>query len=189
MLKIDIWYIYKIEVINVGKKEHTCCFFVHRKIEVTDELGSRLNDIVEGLIVEKQVDTFLFGSKSQFDRLCLQVVTELKRKYPHIKRIYVRAEFPYIDEDYTAYLLKRYDCTYYPERMINAGKAAYVERNYEMIDNSSYCVIYYDKNYMPPRRKNSRRELFDYQPSSGTAVAYDYAIKKEKSIINLCTDA
>ena len=70
--------------------------------------------------------------------------------------------------------------------MINAGKAAYVERNYEMIDNSSYCIIYYDENYMPPRRKNSRRELFDYQPKSGTAVAYDYAIKKGQNIINLC---
>ena len=167
-------------------KEHTCCFFGHRKIEVTDELVNCLNEIVEDLIVEKKVDTFLFGSKSQFDKLCFTVVTGLKKKYPHIRRIYVRAEFLYIDEDYTAYLLKWYDHTYYPERIINAGKAAYVERNYEMIDNSSYCIIYYDENYMTPRRKNSRRELFDYQPKSGPAVAYDYAIKKGKNIINLC---
>lgn len=165
----------------MGTKEHTCCFFGHRKIEVTDELVSRLNDIVEDLIVEKKVNTFLFGSKSQFDKLCLAVVTDLKRKYPHIRRIYVRAEFPYIDEDYTAYLLEMYDHTYYPERMINAGRATYVECNYEMINNSRYCVIYYDENYMPPRRKNSRRDLFDYQPKSGTAVAFDYA--KRKGII------
>ena len=169
-------------------KLHTCCFFGHRKIEVTDELVNRLKEVVEHLIVDKNVDTFLFGSKSQFDKSCLQVVTELKKKYPHIRRIYVRAEFPYIDEDYTAYLLKRYDQSYYPERMINAGKAAYVERNYEMIDNSSYCVIYYDENYMPPRRKNGRRDLFDYQPKSGTAVAHDYAVKKGKSIMNLYTN-
>lgn len=118
-------------------------------------------------------------------KLCLHVVTELKKKYPHIRRIYVRAEFPYIDESYTSYLLKRYDHTYYPERMLNAGMAAYVERNYEMIDNSSYCVIYYDENYMPPRRKNSRRDLFDYQPSSGTKLAYDYAVKKNLKILNI----
>lgn len=167
-------------------KEHTCCFFGHRKIEVTDELINRLKEVVKNLIIENEVDIFLFGSKSQFDKLALSVVTEFKKKYPHIRRIYVRAEFPYIDEDYTLYLLKRYDYTYYPERMINAGKAAYVERNYEMIDNSSYCVIYYDENYMPPRRKNSRRELFDYQPNSGTKLAYDYAVKKGKSIMNLC---
>ena len=188
MLKIDIRYIYNIEVIAMEAKEHTCCFFGHRKIEATDELVNRLKDIDEDLITEKKVDTFLFGSKSQFDKLALSVVTELKKNYPHIRRIYVRAEFPYIDEDYTSYLLKRYGHTYYPERMINAGKAAYVERNYEMIDNSNYCVIYYDENYKPPRRKNSRRDLFDYQPNSGTKLAYDYAVKKGKSIMNLCTN-
>ncbi len=161
-------------------KYYTACFFGHRKIAVTDELVIRLKEVVEDLIVREEVDTFLFGSKSQFDRLCLKVVTELKKKYPHIRRIYVRAEFPYIDEDYMVYLLKRYDHTYYPERMINAGKAAYVERNYEMIDNSSYCVICYDENYMPPRRKNSRRNLFDYQPNSGTKIAYNYAQKRSK---------
>ena len=172
-------------MIIVGEKEHTCCFFGHRKIEATDELVNRLKDIVEDLITEKKVDTFLFGSKSQFDKLCLQVVTELKKKYPHIKRIYVRAEFPYIDEVYMAYLLKRYDYTYFPERLVNAGKATYVERNYEMIDNSSYCVIYYDENYLLPRRKNSKKDVSDYQPVSGTKTAYDYSIKKNRTIINL----
>ena len=166
-------------------KKYICCFFGHRKIEVTDELVGHLNKVVEDLITEKKVDTFLFGSKSQFDKLCLHIVTELKKEYPHIRRIYVRAEFPYIDESYTSYLLKRYDHTYYPERMINAGKAAYVERNYEMIDNSSYCIIYFDENYMPPRRKNSKRDLFDYQPKSGTKLAYDYAVKKKLKIVNL----
>ena len=166
-------------------KEYTCCFFGHRKIEVTDELVNRLQEVVEDLITRKKVDTFLFGSKSQFDKLCLSVVTEFKKKYPHIRRIYVRAEFPYNDEDYTAYLLKSYDHTYYPERVVNAGKAVYVERNCEMIDNSSYCVIYYDENYMPPRRKNCKRDLFDYQPNSGTKRAYDYAVKKGLKIVNL----
>ena len=152
----------------MGTKEHTCCFFGHRKINVTDELISRLKATVEGLITEKKVDTFLFGSKSEFDKLCLAAVTGLKNKYPHIKRIYVRAEFPYIDEDYTSYLLQSYD---YPEHIINAGKASYVERNCEMIDNSSYCIIYYDENYPLPK--------------SGTKRAYDYAIKKGTAVINL----
>lgn len=89
----------------MGSNEHTCCFFGHRKIEVTDEWVNRLEEVVEDLIVDKKVDTFLFCSKSQFDKLCLEVVTEMKKKYSHIRRIYVRAEFPYIDENYTAYLL------------------------------------------------------------------------------------
>ena len=63
-------------------KEHTCCFFGHRKIEVTDELVNRLKKIVEDLIIDKKVDTFLFGSKSQFDKLCLTAITELKKETP-----------------------------------------------------------------------------------------------------------
>ena len=166
-------------------KLHTCCFFGHRKITETDELKSKLYNEIETLITYKKVHTFLFGSKSQFDDLCYKIVTELKEKYQHIKRIYVRAEFPYIDDNYKKYLLESYEDTYYPSKMIDAGKAAYVERNYEMINNSRYCICYYDENYMPPRRKNSRRDLLDYQPKSGTGIAFDYARKKELNIINL----
>ena len=68
--------------------------------------------------------------------------------------------------------------------MENAGRASYVERNQEMINHGKFCVVYYDKNYLPPRRKNSKRDLFDYQPKSGTAVAYDYAVKNKKIITN-----
>ena len=166
-------------------KLYTCCFFGHRKIKETDELKSKLYNEIETLITYKKVHTFLFGSKSQFDDLCYKIVTELKEKYQHIKRIYVRAEFPYIDDSYKNYLLESYEDTYYPSKMIDAGKAAYVERNYEMINNSRYCICYYDENYMPPRRKNSRRDLLDYQPKSGTGIAFDYARKEELNIINL----
>ena len=75
--------------------------------------------------------------------------------------------------------------TYYPERAINAGKAVYVERNCEMIDKSEYCIVYYKDEYLPPRRKKSRRDLFDYQPKSGTGIAYQYAVKKNKTVINV----
>ena len=166
-------------------KLHCCCFFGHRKIKETEELKETVYNAVEDLIISKNVGTFYFGSKSDFDDFCHSIVTELKEKYPHIQRIYVRAEFPYIDDSYRNYLLERYEDTYYPERMVDAGKAAYVERNYEMIHNSKYCIVYYDENYAPPRRRNSRRDLTDYQPKSGTRLAYDYAVKKGKEIINV----
>lgn len=38
----------------VESKEHTCCFFGHRKIDVTDELVNRLKEVVEDLITEKK---------------------------------------------------------------------------------------------------------------------------------------
>ncbi len=158
----------------MNSKAHTCCFFGHRKINITDDLICYLEKVIENLITEKKVSTFLFGSKSEFDDICNKVVTTLKEKHPHIKRIYVRAEFPYIGEDYRAYLLKSYDETYFSEKIISAGKAAYIERNCEMIENSRFCVVYYNKNYMPPRSKNS-----------GTKLAFDYANKKGLEIINI----
>ena len=137
------------------------------------------------MIVNENVDTFLFGSKSEFDSLCLKTVTELKEKYPHIKRIYVRSAFQHIPDWYEETLLKHYEGTYFPEHMENAGKASYVERNQEMINHSKFCVVYYDENYLPPRRKNGKRDLTDYQPNSGTKVAYDYAIRKHLKVWNL----
>ena len=165
---------------------HTCCFFGHRKIHETDDLKKELYNVIEDLILTQNVNIFLFGSKSEFNSLCLEVVTELKEIYPYIKRVYVRAAFENIDIGYEKYLLESYEKTYYPEKIRGAGKAAYVERNYEMIDKSKYCVIYYDEDYKPPRRRNSKRDLVEYQPKSGTKIAYDYAEKKENKIINLC---
>ena len=133
----------------------------------------------------KRHASFLFGSKSDFDSLCLDIVSEIKEKHPHIKRIYVRSSYADVDDSYINYLLEFYEGTYFPENIRGSGKASYVERNQEMINKSYYCIVYYDKNYAPPRRKSSRHDLFDYQPKSGTAVAYEYAMKKNRVIINV----
>lgn len=150
--------------------ENTACFFGHRTINETSELKSKLVEIIEKLIVDEKVDTFLFGSKSRFNSLCLELVTEIKGKYPHIKRVYVRAEYPDINEQYTNYLLESYDDTYYPEHIRSSGRAAYVERNYEMINKSKFCIVYYDEPNAPTTRK------------SGTKIALDYAIKRKKDV-------
>lgn len=151
--------------------ENTCCFIGHREINVTDELKEKLRVVIECLIVDENIDKFLFGSKSQFDDLCYDIVTEIKKKYPHIKRIFVRAEYPYIDESYEAYLLESYEDTYFPKSVLDAGKARYVKRNCEMIDNSRFCIVYYKEDYTPKGRK------------SGTKIALAYAEKKKKTII------
>ena len=74
--------------------KNTCCFFGHRTINETEGLRTKLIEIIEKLIKDEKVDTFLFGSKSRFNSLCFEIVTEIKEKYPHIKRVYVRAEYP-----------------------------------------------------------------------------------------------
>lgn len=164
---------------------YTCCFFGHRKINETDLLSKELYNVIEDLIINQNVNTFLFGSKSEFNSLCLKVVTKLREKYPYIKRVYVRSAFPDISDSYENYLLENYEKTYFLEKMRGAGKASYVERNQEMINQSNFCVVYYDESYAPPRRRNNKRDLCDYQPKSGTKIAYEYAVKKGLFIINV----
>ena len=154
-------------------KGNICCFIGHRTIIETEKLKTHLIKIIEKLVTDENVDTNLIGSKSRFNSLCLEAVTEMKEKYPHIKRIYVRAEYPYISEQYKNYLLENYENTYYPERIMNSGRAAYVERNYEMIDNSHFCIVYYNEQSAPTTRK------------SGTKIALDYAVKQGKNIIRV----
>ena len=152
--------------------KNICCFIGHKEIDETQELKAKLCKEIERLIEDEGVITFLFGSKSRFDSLCLELVTQLKEKHPHIKRVYVRAEHPVIDDSYKAYLLRSYEDTYYPEKIVGAGKASYVERNREMIDKSRFCVFFYDSASVVTRK-------------SGTEIALAYAKKKKKIIINV----
>ena len=161
-----------------------CCFIGHRKIERTVELKQAIYNYVESFIVNENVKIFLFGSRSQFDDLCYKVVSELKEKYPDIKRVYVRSCYEYVSDMYMKYLLEGYEETIYPKECKNSGKISYLKRNQAMIDQSDYCLFYYNENYLPPKRKWARRDLFEYQPKSGTALAYKYAQQKKRYIIN-----
>lgn len=154
----------------------TCCFFGHANTPKTQELKNHICKAVENLIVNQNVNTFLFGSKSHFNDLCLEAVTLAKKTYPHIKRIYVRAEYPCIDNSYKSYLLQTYDDTYY-SAAAHPGKASYIQRNFEMIEKSLFCIIYFDEKYAPAKRK------------SGTAIAFKYALKLKREIINLATSS
>ena len=161
------------------------CFIGHRGIEKTEELISALKETVVSLI-NKGATTFLFGGMGEFDDLSWQVVTELKKQYPFIRRVYVRSSYQHINKSYEEYLLKSYEETCFPPKLENAGKYSYVERNYEMIDNSTYCVFYYNQNYIPPLKKSAKHNiLLPSRRKSGTKIAYEYATKKKKKIINL----
>ena len=66
-------------------------------------------------------------------------------------------------------LLRRYDETYYPESLLSAGKAVYLERNRCLVQRSRFCIVYYDKSSAPPR--------------SGTKSALDYAMRQGREIL------
>lgn len=176
-----------------------CCFIGHRKIIETKELKQRLKNTIENLIKEKQVRTFIFGSRSEFDFLCHQIVSNLMSIYPTIERVVYtcKSELAILKENKTeieklfsnAFKQDINLCEYEKEiehkTKFTSGKASYIERNQSMIDDSDYCIFYYDENYKPQKRKYKKSNVFEYQPNSGTALAYKYATSKKKNIINL----
>ena len=92
-------------------------FIGHRNPKFDNDFRLQLKNKILTLIDEKNADTFLFGSRSEFDDICLQTVTEFKKNYPHIKRVYVWSSYPYIDSSYERYLLNFYDATYIPDNV------------------------------------------------------------------------
>lgn len=155
----------------------------HRNLNTDDIFRMKLKLFFSELIERRGIDTFLFGSRSAFNTLCLNAVTEIKQLRPHIRRIYVRAEFPNIDRSYESYLLEFYDETYFPDQIANAGKAVYLKRNFHMIDRADLCVFYYDPNYLPCSAASGH--VRSRAPKSGTEAAYNYALKLRKTVLNL----
>jgi len=161
-----------IRIIKLEMK--TCCVIGHRDFEKTKELELRVKRTVTYLIEKENVTEFLFGSKSKFTDFCYDVVTEHKEIVPSIKRIFIRAEYPIISDDYQNYLKTFYEDSFFYSEKQRSNKFSYIRRNQVMIDKSDFCIFYYNANYLP---KTPRQ--------SGTRIAYEYAIKKEKRIFNL----
>lgn len=147
-------------------------FLGHRKIENHEKIRSMTTAVIAKLI-DQGADTFLFGSRSEFDSLCYEIVSDFKRSNPRLQRIYVRAEYEFINDDYISYLLERFESTFFPKEVSNAGRAAYIKRNQVMIDLCDLAVIYYNENYSPAKSH------------SGTARAVEYLLKRKKQYINI----
>ena len=163
--------------------KHSVCFIGHRKIEDTPELRKRLQSVLAQLITNGTIN-FIFGDHSAFNDLCYELVTEQKEMHSAIRRIYFRKDYESADDYTMRFLLSGYEESVCPKGIGSAGRAGYIERNRAMIEASETCVFYYDETYRPARRKNSRHGLSDHQPESGTALAFHYAEKKKKPIIN-----
>ena len=161
-----------------------CSFFGHRDTPKTEKLKEKVRETVERLIVEKGVVTFLFGNRSNFDELCHIVVSELQKKYPYIRRI------AYLCKHETACLVgtatdlerqikeiagrdvrvREFEEIKKSDRVNSAGRAAYVERNQWMVDDSAFVIIYYESTKIVNKH-------------SGTLLAYNYAKQKGKSLV------
>lgn len=136
-------------------------------------MRQRVIDTVTELINEG-ADTFLFGSRSRFDEMCYEVVTELQKTYQHIRRVEIRASNEYLHQMYIDISLKYYEETIFPKSVSGAGYRSYIKRNEAMVDMCDVLVVYYDVNYKPTSKTKS-----------GTKISVEYARKKNKRIINV----
>ena len=117
---------------------------------------------------------FNFGSNSQFNDLCWQVVSTMQQRNCNIEmnNFCCGNEKPFLKENKVDG--KQYfDNIIFPENAKNAGKRIYVERNKALIDASDVLIFYYNANYKP---------AFS---NSGTKIAFEYAARCNKVIINL----
>jgi len=162
-----------------------CCFIGHREIEITKDLENRLDELIERLINNNDVNEFLFGSRSEFNSFCYDVVCRKQRKYPNIKRVAylckheevcLVGEGDKISKIYQKITETKKSFAEYEEKkeflkLMKAGRASYVERNNLLIDDSDFVVLYLDTNKI--------------RYKSGTYLAYEYALKSKKNIINV----
>ncbi len=171
-----------------------CAIIGHRDCVPTEELYGRVRDVARKLIEECDVTRFLFGSKSGFNDLCHNVVTELKTKFPFLERVkYTCASEGCILENDRAGMEEAYAITTgkqikflgfegeveHKSKYV-AGVASYIERNYAMIDDADFVVFYYDEASI---MNVGSVKYGSYK--SGTKIAFDYARRKKKKIINL----
>lgn len=164
----------------------TVCFIGHRKIPVSPALTANLTQVITDLVTHG-ADTFLFGSRSQFNDLCWTIVTQLKKQFPAIKRVGYHTPHETVLPSRAA-AIRLAQLVHQPDRHYpyydaavaspHGYKQTYIARNQSMIDHSDLCVCYYDPAYRPPRRHRQ-------QAQSGTALAYAYAKRQGKVIINV----
>ncbi len=158
------------------KKSTTCCFIGHRKMNNEFGTETKLNTLIFGL-VEQGVTQFLFGDHSEFNDLCYEIVTKLKKDNPNIYRIHFRTNYPEADEYTKGLLTMGYEESVFASEIALSGKAVYIERNQAMIKASDICVFYCNQSEFVTSKSSKRK--------SGTKLAYDYAVLHNKKIYNL----
>ncbi len=169
-----------------------CCFIGHRKIEINKSQIETLENIIESLIKTGYYE-FLFGSNSEFDDLCHNIVTKFKEKYPQIERVCytcksegftLESEREKLENNVKVLFnkeikLKGYESEVEFKNKNNAGRASYIERNEQMILDSDFCILYYNDNYEPTVNKKHNSK------NSGTKLSYNFIIRKKKKFINI----
>jgi len=140
-----------------------CTFFGHR--DCSFEIKDRLTKTVENLILNQSVDTFYLGNQGKFDKMALEVLEELNKKYPYIS---YHISLAYIHSKKQNYDTLDYTKTFCPDGLENVPpKFSILWRNNWMLCKSDYVVAYVKHSWV------------------GAAQFVEKAIRQKKYVINL----
>lgn len=115
------------------------CFFIGHR-EADERLRSKLDSVVESLILEEDVDYFYVGGYGGFDQIAAGAVKRAKRKHPHITLMLV---LPYHPAERPVETPYGFDGTFYPDGLENVPRRfAIVRANKRMVDTSDWLVCY-----------------------------------------------
>jgi len=154
--------------------ETTCCFTGHRMLASRDHqrIEQRVKVSLEQAVGRGYIH-FLCGGALGFDMLAGYGVTQLKKKYPHIRLEMVlpcrdqSRRWRISQQEMYEELLALADSRRYLQESYSAG--CMERRNQYMVDHSSHCIAYFKGT----------------QIKSGTGATIRYAVKKGVLITNL----
>lgn len=90
----------------------SCAFFGHRDMDYESQ-RERIREVLINLIERGEITQFYSGNRGGFDKICSEIVHELKVIYPHIRNTMVLSYHPTKDfilpvcYDDSVYLLER----------------------------------------------------------------------------------
>lgn len=155
--------------------EKSCSVFGHNKIEFSENLKEILKSVFKNLILKEQVRYFYFGGFGEFDDLCWQVVTELKREFPNIYRIYCLSDPRHQKPSKRPKWLKaeNYEEIVYLDLMFDYWYSRIYYRNCRIIELSDFVIFY-----------------VNHSEHSGAYKAMQYNMRKKikKTFVNLCSN-
>ena len=123
----------------------SCSFFGHRDIEVTEHLQKVLKNMLKEKIVKDNYTVFYFGGFGDFDDLCYKLITELKKEFNDIKRIFCLTDYKYSTKPINKFTDKEYEEVVYFDLEFNWWYKRIYYRNLEIINRSDYVIFYVNK--------------------------------------------
>lgn len=140
-------------------------FIGHRELYNQRQIETRLEEILIKLVEEKEYVEFYVGRNGDFDILVASTIKRIQKDYGKCNSCLILV-LPYSVKD-IEYYENYYDEIQIPVSYKTHYKHAITERNQWLIDNSDLLIAYVENDF------------------GGAFDCVNYAIKKEKIIINL----